>query len=372
MVTSLDRLHYTTSLLCWEQWPVNLTELIAFPRGLVTCVRMAVRLLSSHARVPAVIPSPASLHSSSSVGGIRRAALPSSLRNRASVSHTVSHTSGKTSSAKSAVSSSTKSAKSSSSPVPSVATDKVLCVCGVTVNDGKPMVECVECGSWSHIQCARLTIRTAKKAAFRCHCCRPSLSFARDPGRDGMGSGSTKLGKTQKSKNSQAQLHAQPIQSHSRTSHSLSPDPPPPQPAIVSSQPHSIPPIHQMNRNPPSDTCITAECDDTVMEDSGTQTSSDPHFPIVPSSARVHVQHGVHGSDTVLRSELNNIISKLKSEIRMETQARMLSLEAQVAELKQSVNNLINKCRELSQAQPSSKTSTHSRSVRSSHNESTN
>ena len=123
--------------------------------------------------------------------------------------------------------------------------------------------------------------------------------------------------------------------------------------------------------NPPSDTCITAECDVTVMEDSGTQTSSDPHFPIVPSSASVHVQHGVHGSDNVLRSELNNIISKLKSEIRMETQARMLSLEAQVAELKQSVNNLINKCRELSQAQPSSKTSTHSRSVRSSHNEST-
>ena len=60
----------------------------------------------------------------------------------------------KTSSAKSAVSSSTKSAKSSSSPLPSVATDKVLCVCGVTVNDGKPVVECVECGSWSQIQCA--------------------------------------------------------------------------------------------------------------------------------------------------------------------------------------------------------------------------
>ena len=114
--------------------------------------------------------------------------------------------------------------------------------------------------------------------------------------------------------------------------------------------------------NPPSDTCITAECDVTVMEDSGTQTSSDPHFPIVPSSASVHVQHGVHESDNVLRSELNNIISKLKSEIRMETQVRMLSLEALVAELKQSVNNLIKKCRELLQAQPSSKTSTHSHS----------
>ena len=278
-------------------------------------------------------------------------------------------------SAKSAVSSSTKSAKSSSSAVPSVpsvVTDKVLCVCGVTVDDGKPMVECGECGSWSHIQCSRLTLRTAKKVTFRCHRCKPSLSSTRNPGRDGMGSGSTKLGKTQKSKNSQAQVHAQPIQSHSCTLRSLSPVPPPSQPTIVSSQPHSTPPIHQMNRNLSSDACITAECDVIVMEDSGTHTSTDPHSPIVPSSASVHVQHGAHVADNVLGSELNNIISKLKSEIRMETQVRMLSLEAQVAELKQSVNNLTKKCRELSQqAQPTSKASTQSHSVRSSNNEST-
>ena len=146
---------------------------------------------------------------------------------------------------------------------------------------------------WSAVLGRRYNVRIEQQKRLRFAAIVVDPPF-RDPGRDGMGSGSTKLGKTQKSKNSQAQLHAQPIQSHSRTSHSLPPDPPPPQPAIVSSQPHSIPPIHQMNRNPPSDTCITVECDVTVMEDSGTQTSSDPHFPIVPSSASVHVQHGVH------------------------------------------------------------------------------
>ena len=49
MVTSLDRLHYTTSLLCWEQWPAiagnrepeKNTELIAFPRG---CIKVPLRV----------------------------------------------------------------------------------------------------------------------------------------------------------------------------------------------------------------------------------------------------------------------------------------------------------------------------------------
>ena len=47
---SLDRLHYTTALLCWEQWPVRTaekqrtrlcTELIAFPRG---CIKVPLRV----------------------------------------------------------------------------------------------------------------------------------------------------------------------------------------------------------------------------------------------------------------------------------------------------------------------------------------
>ena len=58
------------------------------------------------------------------------------------------------------------------------AKDKVLCVCGTTINDGKPMVECTSCGAWSHLHCSRLTQRTAKKAIFKCHRCKGALSKA--------------------------------------------------------------------------------------------------------------------------------------------------------------------------------------------------
>ena len=44
----------------------------------------------------------------------------------------------------------------SSSPSLDRAKDKVLRVCGTTINDGKPMVECTSCGVWSHL---RLTQR---------------------------------------------------------------------------------------------------------------------------------------------------------------------------------------------------------------------
>ena len=45
--------------------------------------------------------------------------------------------------------------QSSCTTSPSV-TDKVLCVCGAVSDDGKPMVECTKCGTWSHLQCAHL------------------------------------------------------------------------------------------------------------------------------------------------------------------------------------------------------------------------
>ena len=50
---------------------------------------------------------------------------------------------------------------------------QVQCVCGDEAS-GKSTVECVSCSSWSHIQCARLTLRTAKQSRFLCHKCRPA------------------------------------------------------------------------------------------------------------------------------------------------------------------------------------------------------
>ena len=50
---------------------------------------------------------------------------------------------------------------------------QVQCFCGDEAS-GKSTVECVSCSSWSHIQCARLTLRTAKQSRFLCHKCRPA------------------------------------------------------------------------------------------------------------------------------------------------------------------------------------------------------
>ena len=40
---------------------------------------------------------------------------------------------------------------------------------------GKPVVESLQCGFWSHVQCARLTQRTAKRSQFSCHICRAEV-----------------------------------------------------------------------------------------------------------------------------------------------------------------------------------------------------
>ena len=99
---------------------------------------MAVRLLS-HASCPAVSSTPASRTSSLRALSSGRPAPPAK-----------------------------QSSSSSSPPV----TDKVLCVCGAVSDDGKAMVECTKCGAWSHLQCARLTQRTARKSPFFCHRCK--------------------------------------------------------------------------------------------------------------------------------------------------------------------------------------------------------
>ena len=101
---------------------------------------MAVRLLS-HAQGPAVSSTPASRLSPRHMSTVRRAAPPSS------------NVAGATS-REASVPSTSSSDKDK---------DKVLCVCGVTTNDGKPMVQCIRCCAWSHLQCVRLTQRTAKK-----------------------------------------------------------------------------------------------------------------------------------------------------------------------------------------------------------------
>ena len=118
---------------------------------------MAAHLLT-HASCPGVSSTPASLTSSSSRAGLvlspSRPAPPSSRASHASLNY-----SGCT-----------------SSSIPSSVSDKVHCVCGAMRNDGNPLVECTKCGASSHLQCAHLTQRTAKRAILVCHRCKNNTS----------------------------------------------------------------------------------------------------------------------------------------------------------------------------------------------------
>ena len=51
----------------------------------------------------------------------------------------------------------------------------VRCKCGVRVNDGNPMFQCVKCGTWSHISCYDLSEDIVAKAPLRCKGCDSSV-----------------------------------------------------------------------------------------------------------------------------------------------------------------------------------------------------
>ncbi len=50
-------------------------------------------------------------------------------------------------------------------------TETVRCECGATDEDGEPMLQCDECGVWSHIACAKLTAKEAQQSKFSCQVC---------------------------------------------------------------------------------------------------------------------------------------------------------------------------------------------------------
>ncbi len=44
------------------------------------------------------------------------------------------------------------------------------CKCGININDGRPMLECIKCKAWSHIVCYGLPEDAAKKTAVSVMC----------------------------------------------------------------------------------------------------------------------------------------------------------------------------------------------------------
>lgn len=62
----------------------------------------------------------------------------------------------------------------------------VHCSCGTTVDNGKPLMPCLNCGKYSHVSCAGYTIRRSKmkRTKFYCHLCKatkPSKKQSKSP-----------------------------------------------------------------------------------------------------------------------------------------------------------------------------------------------
>ena len=117
---------------------------------------------------------------------------------------------------------------------------QVLCVCGVSTPNEKSTVECVQCNHWSHIQCARLTKRTAKQSQFLCHQCRPTTTTTR--GKKGSTHGRGELAQSQgaKSCESNALTSSSSPLSHSLTAISQHSPSHPPQPPHSPSLPATV------------------------------------------------------------------------------------------------------------------------------------
>lgn len=60
-------------------------------------------------------------------------------------------------------------------------TDVVNCRCGITIEDGYPMVQCIKCAAWEHISCTFSSPDAAAKSAFLCHQCKCDVSTQSDP-----------------------------------------------------------------------------------------------------------------------------------------------------------------------------------------------
>ena len=54
----------------------------------------------------------------------------------------------------------------------------VHCSCGTIVDDGKPLMPCLNCGKYSHVSCAGYTVRGSKmkRTKFYCHLCKATTT----------------------------------------------------------------------------------------------------------------------------------------------------------------------------------------------------
>ena len=246
--------------------------------------------------------------------------------------------------------------------------DKVLCVCGVTTNDGKPMVQCIRCCAWSHLQCVRLTQRTAKKIMFHCHRCK-GLPVNNKPSVN-----KPSVNKPSVSGKTRENLVCGSVSHCSAIPGRRSSKPPQKNPNAGSSQApltHPVPvsttqipttcsqPMHLPSSSPcPSapfsqplplgNHCSSVECaaTPTIVEASAPTIDNCVYSKVDGVLSSANTQSTSTHSDCVTRAEVSSMLTKMESLIMASVNARLLALEEQVSGLTHTVHTLRERCKD--------------------------
>ena len=276
-------------------------------------------------------------------------------------------------------------------------------MCGAVSDDGKAMVECTKCGVWSHLQCARLTQRTARKSPFFCHRCKtgsggPATLASRRKEIEGVGPSargvSKELPKSKpktvlkppKSLSTQpSRPTPPPLSSITSTNHQSSSLTPISEPSTIYSTSNSHP-IVSVSYSQPISSAIPSLQDASASALPGNIVSvtecsdNTPTVPIVHSmvpdappvtheqsisavneqcglrtshchgqaKSLVHSAHPDSDSEYISKSEVIKLFKKLESSIKVSVNARLLSLEEEVSKLSHTVHVLEGQCHKLS------------------------
>ena len=174
---------------------------------------------------------------------------------------------------------------------------------------GRPMVECMKCNAWSHLQCVKLTKRTAKSAKFLCHKCKVAAP---------------KHGKASKTR---PQLQGKQPYGISTTANSN------PTTECAPSVTSCLPAVLPVLGNP-TPTMSTVRDNDVSADAVG-------QHRLMPVTAEPTLcdQSAQTDLSFIPKAEVVAMLRRLESSIRMELNVRLLALEDKVEKLSQSLHH---------------------------------
>ena len=204
-------------------------------------------------------------------------------------------------------------------------------------------MQCSICSAWSHLQCARLTQRTAKKVIFKCHVCKvlppisPSVSLngsqvaakSSSVVRESQQFASTAFESSTSVAAKKVTMQST-IQSTSYSSpRSCTVDVPP---SVVARE------VTTTVTSPATSTSSAPPPNGSLMSPGSTDLCSAGGF----SGARAHVAQGA-----ISRDEVATLLAQRESAIRADLNIRLLAIEDQISRLSQSLHTIKESCRPL-------------------------